>query len=350
MSNSHPDRFRRDRAAPFVRAAVATLLASLHNSFPGHIAKSQWPGDIDVSMLLKAATSPATTSSSTWAGSLASTAVADFVSVMGGAFASTSLLGHGIQLEFEDKNGILVPGIVADANNVGFVGEAQPISVSALSLDGPILTPHKVPMIAVFTREVLQRSNVEPNVRPVLLESIGLGLDAAMFSTAATSSIRPAGLLNGIVPLTPSTTTDPQEAMIADIKALVSAVAPIAGNGEVVLVAATDQAVALRLRQSREVYPILASAALASGTILAIATNGLASAIDPVPRFEIASEATIVMDDAAGPLSAIGTPNVVAATARSLFQTDTIALRVILQVGWGLRSPSAIAYMTGVSW
>ncbi|WP_157158110.1 MULTISPECIES: phage major capsid protein [Bradyrhizobium] len=298
-------------------------------------------------MLLKAATSPATTSSSNWAGSLASTAVADFVSVMGSASASAALLADGLELAFDGHNGILVPGMVAHPNNVSFVGEAAPIPVKALSLDGPTLSPRKFATIIPFTREI---STIEAIVRAVLLESLGLAFDAAMFSNSVGNSIRPPGLLLGITPIAHSTATSPQDAMIADIKALVSAVAPIAGNGEVVLVAATDQAVALRLRQSREVYPVLASAALAAGTVIAIAPSGLASAIDPVPRFEIASEGALVMDDAAGQLSMVGTPNVVAAPARSLFQTDTLALRVILQISWGLRSSLAIAYMTGVAW
>ncbi|PPQ16622.1 phage major capsid protein [Bradyrhizobium sp. AC87j1] len=346
------DRFRHRASISLVRAAVATLLASVHNSFPGHVAKQQWPGDIDVPMLLKAATSPAVTSSSNWAGSLASTAVADFISVMGGASASAALLAEGLEFAFDGNNGILVPGMVADPNNVSFVGEAAPIPVKALSLDGPTLSPRKFATIIPFSRELFERSTptIETIVRAVLMESLGLATDAALFSNTAGSSLRPPGLLLGITPLAHSTATDPQDAMLADIKALVSAVAPVAGNGEVVLVAATDQSVALRLRQTRETYRVLASAALAPGTVISIAPSGLASALDPVPRFEIASEGALVMDDAAGPLSTVGTPNVVAAPARSLFQTDTLALRVVLQASWGSRSPLAIAYTTGASW
>ena len=271
---------------------------------------------------------------------------------MSSASAAALLLGQGLQFTFDDANGILAPGIVADPNSVAFVGEAAPIPVKSLSFDGPMLTPRKFATIVPFTRELFERStpNIESIVRAVLTESLGLALDAALFSNSAGNSLRPPGLLLGITPLAHSTATDPQNAMIADVKALVAAVAPIAGNGEVVLVAATDQAVALRLRQSREVYPVLASSALTAGTVIAIAPNGLASAVDPVPRFEIANEGTLVMDDAAGPLSVAGTPNVIAAPARSLFQSDTLALRVILQVGWGLRSPLAIAFLQGGSW
>lgn len=339
------DRFRRDRAAPFVRAAMSFLIAHATGGFADRVAKQRWPGDSDTALAVKAATSPTTS-----AIGLAGTAVSDVFTAMGGASAAAIVLGQGLELTFEGATVISAPGVVTDANIASFVGEAMPIPVKGLSFDGPTLARSKFATIIGFTRQQIEHSNIEAIVRAVVLESLGLAADAALFSTAAASSIRPAGLLNGISPLTASTATDPQDAMIADIKALVSAVAPIAGNGEVVLVAAIDQAVALRLRQHRETYVILVSAALAAGTIIAVAPNGLASAIDPVPRFEVADAATLVMDDAAGPLSQVGTPNTISAPARSMFQTDSLALRVVLQVGWGLRSPTAIAFMTGVAW
>ncbi|MGJ5088503.1 phage major capsid protein [Bradyrhizobium sp. HKCCYLRH1065] len=346
------DRFRHRACNTFMRAATATLVAAANNSFSAAVAKQHWADDIDTPLLLKAATSPATMSSSTWAGSLASTAVADLISVMGGASASAALLAQGLELEFDGANGIVVPGVTADPNAAGFVGEAAPIPGRALTVDGPTLAPRKFAVINPFTRELFDHSTptVEAIVRTFLLESLGLATDAAMFSNTAGSSIRPPGLLQGVSPLTPSALSTPADATVADMSALASAVAAVAGNGQIVFVASPKQAVAMRLRQTREVYPVLASAALAAGVVIAVAPNGVASAIDPVPRFEIASEGALHMDDAAVQLSAIGTPNVVAAPIRSLFQTDTLALRVILQVSWALRSSSAIAWTSGVTW
>lgn len=340
------DRFRRDRAAPFVRAATSFLIANATGGFADRIAKQLYGDDPNTISVTKAVVNPTTTASFT------STATADFVGVMGNAYASASLLADSVQVQLVGGNVISVPGCVSDPNNASFVQEGTPIPVRALSLTGAALSLRKFATVVPFAREIFEHStpSIEAIVRAVLLESLGLATDAALFSNTAGSAIRPAGLLNGISPIAHSTATNADDAMVADVKALVSAVTPIAGNGDVTLVAASDQAVALRLRQRRETYQVLASSALTAGTVIAIAPNGLASAIDPVPRFEVASEAALVMDDAAGPISTVGTPNVVAAPARSLFQTDTLALRIILQVSWGLRSSSAIAYVTGVTW
>jgi hypothetical protein len=47
----------------------------------------------------------------------------------------------------------------------------------------------------------------------------------------------------------------------------------------------------------------------------------------------------------------IGTaPNVVAAPARSLWQTDSIAIRCILDAAWALRSTGAVAWVQSATW
>lgn len=65
----------------------------------------------------------------------------------------------------------------------------------------------------------------------------------------------------------------------------------------------------------------------------------LGSASDPTPRLSIASEGLVQMDTAPSMLFGTpGSPNVVAAPGRSLFQSDCVALKMILEIGWVLRS------------
>jgi hypothetical protein len=45
-----------------------------------------------------------------------------------------------------------------------------------------------------------------------------------------------------------------------------------------------------------------------------------------------------------------GTPATVAAPARSLFQTDSIALRMIMDVNWTLRRSGVVAWTSSVTW
>jgi hypothetical protein len=93
-----------------------------------------------------------------------------------------------------------------------------------------------------------------------------------------------------------------------------------------------------------------ASSVLADKTIIAVASNCLVSALDPAPTFEVSNAATLVMRDDPTALGTVGTPNVVGAPARSLFQSDAIGIKVRMEVSWALRSSSGLAYMSAVNW
>ena len=112
------------------------------------------------------------------------------------------------------------------------------------------------------------------------------------------------------------------------------------------------QTLALRLWGGTEFdFEVLASSALAAGTVVAIASNALCSAIDPLPRFNISTETTLHEEDTTPlPLSTVGTPNTVAAPMRSLFQTDAIGVRMQLEVSWALRNAGGLSWLQGVNW
>src|SRR5262249_11087434 len=50
------------------------------------------------------------------------------------------------------------------------------------------------------------------------------------------------------------------------------------------------------------------------------------------------------------PISATGTPNTIAAPVRSLYQTDTIAMRLILPAAWTWRTAGAVAWIQNTTW
>ena len=83
---------------------------------------------------------------------------------------------------------------------------------------------------------------------------------------------------------------------------------------------------------------------------MAIALPALVSAMDPAVRFETSKQADVHMDDAPSPLSAVGPPNTVAAPIRSLYQTDCVSFKVLLEVSWGLRAANAVAWTSAVTW
>jgi len=338
-----------------MRAITSMLIAHVDSDHSPAVLRKNWPGDKTAELLLKAATSPATTNTATWAGELAMTAVADFLLSLGPISAGAQLLRRGVQLQFGGAASIRVPGVVAAASNAGFVAEAAPIPVRQLALSGPTLEPRKFATICTFTRESFQHSlpTVESLTRLTLSEGFAAALDAALFDSTAGDATRPPGLLNGISPLTASNDPDALQAMRLDVAKLAGAVAAVAGDGSAIaLVASPAQAVSLVLWGSGNlIYPVYGSSALAAGTCIAIATNALCSAVDPAPRFDISrASAMHMVDTSPAAIGTPGTPAVVAAPTRSLFQTDTIGLRLCLEVSWALRTSSGIAYMTGTGW
>jgi hypothetical protein len=69
------------------------------------------------------------------------------------------------------------------------------------------------------------------------------------------------------------------------------------------------------------------------------------------PRFDLSDQTVLVYDDTApAQIGATGSPNVVGAPARSMFQTDSIALRMIFDVNWGLVRTGTVAWTQAVTW
>jgi hypothetical protein len=304
----------------------------------------RWGNVKNIEMILRAAVSPTTTNTAP----LTQVAV-NFLAALVPTSAGADLLGRGVGLSFGGASSITVPAIALPTAT--FVGEGAPIPVTtAATSAGPTLTPHKVAAIAVLTGELMRSSNAEQLVRAVLLESVGPAIDAAMFSANAATADKPAGLLNGVAPLTAAAAGVKAEKIIDDLQTLATAVAPVAGNGQIVLVASPDAAVALALRMPSELtWPVLMSASLAPKTVIAIAANALVSAIDGVPAIDASRDATLHRDSVPGEIVDIG--GVFARPVGNVFQSDEVALKLRWPITWALRSPSAIAWFNGsVNW
>lgn len=333
-----------------VRAALAVLRSETQHLLQEEVVVRQlYPGDAASALLVRAATNPASLTSAEWAGALSSTAVADFTGGLGPVSAAAQLIATSLQVDLGRYAHVRVPGLVPTAALPVFVAEGKEIPVNRMLLGAAMLGPTKVAVIVPFTREVVEGTPAEAIVRTSLRECVGLSLDAAMFSNLASiSGERPAGLLNGVTPLTP-TAGGGTDAMIADLVKLASAVAPVAGSS-ITFVASPDLALKLALRGGELPYRVLSSFALASGTILAVANNALAVAIDPTPEITVSTSALLHMDTDPKPIGTAGSPPVIAAPAQSMYQIDALALRLILGVSWGLRAPGAVAVVSGVTW
>ena len=322
-----------------VRAAIATAHGTYDKAVrPADYARRAWGSEAarEVALMLRAASTPAVTTQSDWAGLFAQVSTT-FLSSLAPASAGADLLGRGLQLRFEGAGAISLP--LMSAGQAAFVGQGAPIPIVEYQTTAGIkLEPHKLALGCTLTYEMMSTPSAEDAVRAALTESAAQGLDAVLFSASAATADQPVGLLNGITATPASTQTIASEAMAADLATLAGAVARVAANS-IALVAAPEQAVSINLRLPQLPYDVLAAKALAKGTVIAIATNALVSAFENVPRIEASREIAQAADTAPG-----------TQPTTSVFQTDNIALRLILPASWGLRASGALAYMTGVAW
>ena len=251
----------------------------------------------------------------------------------------------------------------------GFVGEGSPIPVKQAAFTSISLTPKAVKVITSFSREIAAHStpNIESVLRTAIQEDTALAIDSVLLGTGAASLITPAGLRNGLTPLTP-TAGGGFAAAVGDLKGLVGAL--ITGsNGalrspaflmnplQVLSLSLTQNAggdfpFAADLAQGRlQGYPLIQSTTVPSGTVIVVDAADFVSVTGDVPTFSVSDQATLHMEDTT-PL-AIGTtgaPNTVAAPVRSMFQTDSIALRMIMDMNWAMRRTGVAAVVTSVTW
>src|SRR4051794_24482857 len=95
----------------FLRAAFAIGKNVLDDRGQGapELAESRWPTDRAAVALTRAATSPASTTNSGWAGALSPTATADFVASLIGESAAARLIGIGMRIDLSGLNSVLLP-------------------------------------------------------------------------------------------------------------------------------------------------------------------------------------------------------------------------------------------------
>jgi Phage capsid family len=340
-----PDARRAAAVTALTRAAIAIGLSARDKTVPARdILKRQWGDDHLADLVLRAAVAPSTvanTAAITQAGYA-------FLDVLTPMSAGADLLQRGIQVSLDGVASVHIPGIAPAT--VGFVAEAMPIpAYTEPTSTGPVLQPYKLAALVALTNELMAMPAAEALIRAALVEAVGPALDAVLFGTAAATAAQPAGLRAGIAGLTPAATGAGKDQIIVDdLQALATAVAPVAGNNNIAIIASPDAAVALQLRLLRDEWPILVSSALAARTVIMIALNALVSSVNGPPEIEATSQAAYVPDTA--PTDIVSSPGVVASSVISVFQTDRVALKLRWPITWALRDTRGLAWMAAVNW
>jgi hypothetical protein len=269
-----------------------------------------------------------------------------FVEALVPTSASAAVISKSLQLSFDGAASINIPGL--SLPHAAWISEGAPIPVQqGTSSTSATLTPFKLAVIVAVSNELLIHSNAEAVIRMLLLENLGPTLDALLFSaTAGVAGQAPAGILNGISAL-PASSSSGIDALVADIGAITNALAPYACGSAPVLIAAPSQFVSLQMHPVSTVWDTYMSQAVPDKTVIGLVPSALATSVE-APRIEMVDMAQLHMETVAQEL--VASPSTVAAPQRSLFQTDTQAIRFIMPASWALRSASAVAVCQSVKW
>ena len=327
------------RGNAFVRLVTAKMLAHLEHVPITEVINRLWPAD----QVTRAASAPAMTSVTGWAAELVRKIVSEALAALGPASAGARVLSEGLVLGWDGAGAISAPAVVAGAGNASFVAEGAPIPVRQLASTAVLMTPYKLATIAVLTWEMTQSGNAEQIIGDALVRSCGNALDSVLFGSAAASAAQPAGLRNGIATSTASASTDAFGAVFEDVSTLINAISAVAGSGPYILVANPGRAVMLRSRLPQDYTQVglsVFSSTAVGNDLVAVAPAALVSAFSPDPDVEAAAGGTLVMDTA--PPADPGSTG----THKSLFQTESIALKVRWPCTWALRNSAGVAWLT----
>ena len=358
-----------------VRAGTIQLLAH-RDRVPCQVKMREIYGEDDATRQVlewsqRAASTIATTTQAGWADVLAQTLFTAFMEVLYPKAVYPRLAAKGLSLSFGSAGRVSIPTRATTPTIAGsFVGEGLPIPVRQGLFTSQILTPKKMAVITTWTREIQDHSvpAIEGLLRDAVQEDTAISLDSVLLDANPATTVRPAGILNGISGLTP-TAGGGFAALTGDIKQISGALltgtkgnvrAPVwLMNPQQInsaLYAAAPSTGVFPYRSELQAgqlggWPIIDSGTVPAGTVIAIDAADFVAVGGDAPRFEISDQATLHMEDTTPlDIGTTGTPPVVAAPVKSMWQTDSLALRLILPTNWTIRRAGVVAFVSGVTW
>jgi HK97 family phage prohead protease/HK97 family phage major capsid protein len=356
-----------------VRAGTVAHFAKQWNKSPDEVRLKIYGEDeatkASCELVLRAASAPAITTVTGWAAELVQQTYAALMPLLMPQAILTRLSTRGLALSFGTAGRIIIPTRSRTPTLAGsFVGEGLAIPVRQGAFTTQTLVPKKMAVISTWTREMGDHSvpAIEGLIREAIQQDTSVAVDTVLIDANPATAIRPAGLLNGVAATT-ATAGGGLAALIGDIKALTQAlVTSTYGNlrspvfmmnpGDV-LSASLASAVNTGIFPFRDevragtlnTIPIIDSSTVPSKTMILVDAADFVVVGGEAPRMEMSDQATLHMEDTS-PAELVASPSTVAAPQRSLFQTDSLALRMVLPLNWTQRRAGTVAWAQNVTW
>ncbi|WP_398473062.1 phage major capsid protein [Tardiphaga sp.] len=350
-----------------IRQAVCCLLAQVTQRDPISILEERYRDHEATNILVRAAVDPAKTTVTGWAAELVETETVAFMETLRDISFYPRLAAMGTNLQFGPGRGqIKIPARAATPSISGsFVAEGAPIPVRRFGLTSATLSPHKMGVISYFTKELAKYSNpqIEGLLRQEIRGDTADTIDTLLIDATAGSTTRPAGLLNGVSALTASSDGG-WAAIMQDIDTLAAPFDTAKAGRNLVLLMNKREARKLsfvpgpddKMGSMRQILtdsgitPI-SSLNVPAGRLIMIDAADFATAIQDQPEFDVSEQAVIHAEDTSPQqISSAGSPNVVAAPVISMFQTASMALRMLMDVTWAMRRAGMVQWIDGADW
>jgi HK97 family phage major capsid protein len=343
----------------FTRMVIAKALAQLEQNTASNVAQSRWgKSNPTLVRLIKAnEVAGGGSGSGEWGAELVQADTrytGDFITML-----QSRTVYDKLSLRTIPAN-VVIKG--QDGNATGYwVGESKPIPVSKADFSTVSLAPLKVAALAVVSNELLRDSSpaAEMLVRDALVDASSQRIDQTFLSTTAASSlVSPAGILNGLTPILSSGVD--AAALRTDIKALyrpfitamqvtglVLVMHPSIAKALSLLVNALGQSEFPGLNAGGGTLlgdPVVTGDNVDPSAIILLNPNEIYRIGDMGVQVSLSREAMI--EQSAAPVGATDTPVAATQYMVSMFQSESTAIKVVRPINFAKRRSSAVAFIS----
>jgi HK97 family phage prohead protease/HK97 family phage major capsid protein len=359
-----------DKADYLWRAATAGFIARATQRTIEDVLRERYPqekyNDAEATgWVTRAAISGALTTVPGWAQELVTQGTGGFMQTLYPMSVFPRLAAQGTALTFgPDNASIKIPSRATTPSiSASFVAEGSPLPVRRLGLTSITLQPYKMGGISVYSREMAMYSNpsIEGIIRQGMTEDTAITIDTLLLDATAASASRPAGLLFGVSTAGTASTAKGYAAILADLALLTAPFYAANAGRNLVMIINPQQGMQLGFApgpdgsfgwssQFTSRFSIIESTTVPAGKVIVLDAADFVS-VNGAVEYDISEQAVLHMEDTT-PLniSAVGTPNVVAAPVQSMWQTAQIGIRMLLNITWAMRRTGMVQYLTGVNW
>jgi hypothetical protein len=329
------------------RAASAIVLTTAREGVGAEeFLRRAWPDDAQAARILKAASSPTSTTNS----GLPGVSTVGLFRLLAPQSSALQLFDRGLSVDLARITSVIMPTI-ATLPAVVFVGEGQPIPATNLAFGTVTVGPVKKLAIISAVSEEIESAGPEAAsavVGRILSAAVTKGLDACALGAGAGDAITPSGLLHSVTPITASAAG--VSAMADDLGNLAGAIAAAGiDTSDLVYVASPHEATIIRVEASPKFDNlVLASPAMTPKSVAAFAPLAVISGFGDAPQIETSKQATVNFETNPQPIGS-GSPGVVASPTYGVFQQQLIAIRCRAFVAWAIESGGA-SLVTSVNW